>query len=164
MTTWATSRGFQNVHDTARVGSRAWSFMGETPTGVHTTACEFSSAILVTRGARNNTKNAAKAEQAETKTARSKWDAPPVVTQQEETPLQKQPKPCTPASASTAEGTTGTDVAMQPAVGHERQEATPPPAHRQRGSDGKPVINSHAPPLRSSSRPSPTRGKETVST
>ena len=134
--------------------------MGETPTGVSTTAFEFSSGILVTRGVRNNTKKAVKTEQAETKTARSRWGAPPVVTQQEETPLQQQqPKPSTPASASNAGDSTGTDVATQPAVGHERPEATPPPAHRQRGSDGKPVINPHAPPFAKFFEPFANQGK-----
>ena len=67
---WITKRGFNKVSEVARIGSRVWTFIGEAPAGVHTTAFEFSSGILVTRGVKIKAKTAL---QAEAKVAKSRW-------------------------------------------------------------------------------------------
>ena len=138
---WITKRGFNKVSEVARIGSRVWTFIGEAPAGVHTTAFEFSSGILVTRGVKNKAK---KTLQAEAKVAKSRWGAPKATAQLDEPMPQEQPsQSSSPQPGNQAEA----DKQAAQAAGREKPSGDQPPAHRQKGADGKPVANPHGPPF-----------------
>ena len=77
---WTLARGFINVKETKRVGSRAWTFQGDTPAGVKNTVFQLASGTVVTRSAGKSSPDK-KPEKAEQKPSRSRWGAPPVASQ-----------------------------------------------------------------------------------
>ena len=148
---WTLARGFINVKETKRVGSRAWTFQGDTPAGVKNTVFQFDSGTVVTRSAGKSSPDK-KPEKAEQKPSRSRWGAPPVASQ-----ASPQDFPALPGTSAKNEVNAPSPQRVERKA-RAKESEDEPPAVRQKGAAGEAVNKMHDPPFKRFFNADPNKG------